>query len=252
MKIFIPSNIFTAAIALSLPNDLKEKFEITPSSEIAAKLEMDNDSVGFIPSLDIINHKELFVSKIIGISFDGNLSNSYLYFSNKGNDFNRLNLAGDVSINEILISKILFKEHYSKEIEITLSPQRIDFGLGNFLISGNDNFYKEYYENGMSFSDLTASMLEYPYVNFILASSNKELLEKFNELFHDTDKRIENNLEIIFKNLDVSSKVYNYFKKNYNSVYFELTENELNSYNEMLRIIFYNNIMDEIVEPKFV
>ncbi len=35
-------------------------------------------------------------------------------------------------------------------------------------------------KNGISFSDHIAELIDYPYVNFILASHSKEILKEFN------------------------------------------------------------------------
>ena len=112
MKILLPQNIFSAVLALSFPEDLKNKIEIRSSATIAKGLEDDSSSIGFLPSCDLIDHQDFFVSRKAFIAFDGLLSNSYLYFSPNQKDISEFLLRGDVSKNDILLAKILFSERF--------------------------------------------------------------------------------------------------------------------------------------------
>ncbi len=85
---------------------------------LTKKLNSEPGSVALIPTMDLINNKDLYISKSFGISFDGALSNSYLYYRAEQKDIKRINIAGDVSAVEVILCKILFKEIYNTEIEI--------------------------------------------------------------------------------------------------------------------------------------
>jgi hypothetical protein len=173
MRILIPQNVYSAIFAMTLPDEMKKFVEVKPSSVICTELEKDANAVGLMPSLDLYKHKELFVSSKLGISFDGVLSNTYIYFEPEQLDFTDLFLRGDVSTNEIILSKIMFSEKYSRDVNVVLDTKEIDFANNNYIIAGNENLEYNPIDKGMSFADQIASMIDYPYVNFVVASQKE-------------------------------------------------------------------------------
>jgi len=111
MNIIIPQNIFSTLFALTLPDNQKEKIIIKESSLIVKELEKNKDSVGIIPSFDLLRNPELFVSKKFAISFDGFLSNSYLYFKPEQTTLDKILLHGDISSNDLVLSKFFFQNN---------------------------------------------------------------------------------------------------------------------------------------------
>ena len=252
MNIVIPSNIYSAIFALTLNDELKTSVSSKPSSLISKDLETGSADIALIPSLDLINNRELFVSSKFGISFDGYLSNSYLYFKPSQNDFKDLLVQGDVSSNEIILSKIIFSEMYDSQVEIKLDTTEINMEENNYLICGDDNFKNKFFNKGLSFSDEVAELLDFPYTHYLLASKDKSLLEEFTNTLENLDKRIEDNIDKDLQTLNHKSVVQNIIKENMNTVYYELTENETEGLNELLRLPYFHGIMEEVVEIKFV
>lgn len=254
MNITIPQNIFGALIALYLPDELKSGICVKNASLISKDLAEDKCDVALIPSLDLINHKEFFVSAKAGIAFDGGLSNSFLYFaSDTEGDYKELALRGDISVNEILLAKILFSERFSTDVNITLDSAEINLGSKNYLISGNENLESfSNFERGISFSDLFAEVLNFPYVNFIFAAKEEKHLEKINEYFKDVDKKMEDKLAEYLGMIGLDEKINNYIKDHSGSVYFELTENEEQGLSELVKLIYYHGIIKDIIDVKFV
>lgn len=252
MKIQIPSNIFTAIFALNLPEKYRQSVETKPSSVIVKEIEEGKADVGLIPSLDLINHKELFISKKIAISFDGDLSNSYLYFKPNQNNFDSVKLQGDVTTNEVILSKILFKERFNSEVEIILDTDEIDFDNHNYLLCGNINLEKEYFDKGISFSDQVAAMINYPYTQYLLASKDQNMISQLNDDIKDLDKIIEDNLEENLSKIRFGNKVDDFLKTEFNSVYFEMTQNEVDGFTDLLRQPYYHTMIEDIFEIKFV
>ncbi|MFZ1291506.1 MAG: hypothetical protein WAR79_15530 [Melioribacteraceae bacterium] len=113
MKLIAPSNIFSSLFYLSIDEKSKPELILKESSLIINELSTNKNLIAIIPSLDLINHKELFVSEKFTIAFESFISNTYLYFANAQNNFNRLFLKGDISTNDVLLSKIIFKEIYN-------------------------------------------------------------------------------------------------------------------------------------------
>ena len=63
------------------------QFETIPSSVIVKQISNNQNSVGLIPTLDLLSNKDLFISSELGISFDALLSNAYIHFKRRaGND----------------------------------------------------------------------------------------------------------------------------------------------------------------------
>ena len=252
MNLYLANNIFSKIFLSALPADKNITPVFKDSALICSELEKDRSAVALIPTLELINHRALFVSSKIGISFDGPLSNSYLYFPDPEKSFTKLKVRGDISINEIILSKILFSERYSTNIEITLDA---GIELNNedvYLIMGNENFMSRDFSTGLSFSDMVAEMLDLPYVNFVFTSMDKESLAKFNGNFENIDINIEDNISSISDQLEVSDEVKNYVKVNIGSLYFEMTDNEKVAVKELVKLIYYHGIIDDIFDIKFI
>ena len=252
MKIIIPSNIYSAIFALTLNDEQKSTVISKPSSLISKELETGHADIALIPSLDLINNREFFISRKFGISFDGYLSNSYLYFKPSQNDFKDLLVQGDVSANEIILSKIIFSEMYDSQVDIKLDTADVNMDASNYLICGDDNFKNIFFNKGLSFSDEVAELLDFPYTHYLLASKDKSLLEEFTETLENLDKRIEDNIGKYLQTLNHKSEVQDIIKENMNTVYYELTDNETEGLNELLRLPYFHGIMEEVVEIKFV
>jgi len=252
LTIAIPQNIYSAIFALSLPEKFKENLSVKESSLIAKEIEQGNFDIGLISSCDLLSHKELYISRNVAISFDGPISNSYLYFIPEQNKFDKIYLKGDISSNEILLSKILFSERFDIEIECTIDTNPIEFENKNYLIAGienNDFFIKH---NGVSFSDQFVELIDYPYVNFVLAAKEKQTLIDFTAEVKELDTKIDDELDLYIDKLDLDSNFRTYLIENFDSIYYELTDNELDGLNEMLRLPYYHGIIKEVVELNLI
>lgn len=251
MKLIIPQNIYSAIFAMSLPDELKKNIEVKPSSVICNELEKDSNAIGLMPSMDIYKHKDLFVSSKLGISFDGVLSNTYIYFEPEQLSFNDLFLRGDVSTNEIILSKILFTEKYAQDVNLVLDTSPVDFDNRNYIVVGNENLDFNPVDKGMSFADQIASLIEYPYVNFVIASKNQGNIIELEHTLTSLDKKIEDNIEKYLSKIDISDNLYDSIVAELNSVYFEITENEKEALYELIKLPFYKGIFEEIIDVKF-
>jgi hypothetical protein len=252
MKILIPKNIFGALLSLNFPDNIKEKVEVMPSSMITSEIIKGNADVGLIPSLDLLNHPELKISGEIGISFDGLLSNAYLYFAPEQNSFEKINLRGDVSSNEIILTKIMFQERFDIEVEVTLDTKPVDFDENNYLIVGSENDEYVINKNGISFADQIAELIDYPYVNFVLASNDETRLTELVKLITGIDKKVEDDLFNLLSKMKLQKANEDLFIENIDSLYFELTQNEREALDELIKLTFYHGIVEEIKGLSFV
>lgn len=253
MKFITPKNIFTSLLLTSLSNEMNLDVQFKEASLISTELESNNDLLGIIPSCDLIKHQDLFVSRKIALSFDGILSNAYFYFTPNQNKFTDLYLSGDVSSNEIILSKILFKERYSSEIQLHLDTEKINRDEKNYLIIGDRNLGNGLYSGGLSYSDELSTMIFLPYVNFVIASKSKELIESFNNAIkNNVDDDVENSLKDYLDKSDLGIEIQNFISENFNSVYYEMTESEKEGLMELLQLPYFHGIYDDLFEVKFI
>lgn len=250
MKIAFPQNIFSSFISFKLVRNHNIVF--MPSALIIKNINNDEVDAGIIPSFDLIGNSKIFVSKKFGIAFDGNLSNAYLYFVPGKHEVKSIYLRGDITKNEVILSKILLKEKYNFEPEFILDSGDLNFEDKNYLISGRENYDYQISQNGISFADHVAEFIEFPYVNFIFASKDSEFIKTIDKELNFIDDSFEKNTDEIFNGTNFNSNLRQVYKDNLNSVYFDMTENENMGLIELLRLPYYHGIIQDIIEPNFV
>lgn len=235
-----------------LPQELKDSLIFREASVLSTELESGNADLALVPSCDLIKHPHFLVSSKVAISFDGLLSNAFFYFMPDQNKFSDVYMHGDISTNEIILSKILFKEKYSTDVQIHLDTARIAAGSKNYLIIGDTNLEHGLFNSGMSLSDEVSEMLFMPYVNFVAVAKEASYLEELHRALHDTDVLIEDNLDKLLKPFQIDEAAKEVIKSNFNSVYFEMTASEVDALKELLQLPYFHGITDDMVELKFV
>jgi hypothetical protein len=252
MRLIIPNNIFATLFLLSIDESERPEVLVKDSSLIVSELENDENSIALIPSLDLIDNRELYISSKLGLAFEGLLSNTYVYYLENNSEISKVFLRGDVSKNEVILSKIIFRERYNIEPEFSLDiNQSIDEDK-NYLVIGSQNWNNNFYKMGISFSEQISDILEFPYVNFLFASKNENLLKDFNKQFANVTKSIINSLEPNLQKIDLSDEVNNFILKEIPFVYFDFTEAESEGLKELLQLAYYHQIFDDIFNIKFV
>jgi len=252
MKLILPENIFSSILEAVLPQKSGIEIFHQQSSLICKDLEYNTSAVALLPTLDLVNHRNLFVSSKLCVSLDGMLSNSYFYFIEQEKTFQKIFLRGDVSLNEIILTKILFSEMYSSEIELTLDTSKITEAGRDVIVVGDENFHSWNYQSAISLADEVAELLNLPYVNFVFASHDKKALEEFNKQINPIDERIDGDIINIIKELNLSDKAKEFITENLGSIYFDMTDNEETAVNELVKLIFYHGIIDDMFDVKFV
>lgn len=252
MKMYFPSSIYTAMLGIMLPDELKSKIEVIPASLITEKLLKEEDSVGLIPSLDLLKHNDLFISRELAISFDGALSQSYFYFMPDQNKFDKILMRGDVTSNEVVLTKILFTEKFGFNTEIILDTGVVDFNDQNYLIAGQENNDYIIKQNAVSFSDQIADYVNYPYVNFLLSSTNSDLIKDVVSGLKNIDEKIEDDIFRILDKFNFNESLNKYVAENIDTVYFEMTDNEVDGLTELLKLPYYHGVTEDLFELKLV
>ncbi len=248
---YLPENVFAKLLLseLSDVNDFKKTY--LPSAVISKNLLANEDSIGIIPTLDLIHHPEFYISSKIGISFNALLSNAYLHFKENQHTINNFYIKGDVSSNEVILSKILLKELY--DIDLTPKLATPDFSVKDehVLIVGDENFNNELFLEGLSFSEEIIELIDAPYVNFVLASKNENLLKQFTEKHRD---------DFINGHPEADDKIFSNFSRNscdfiqvnLQHVLFDFEEQDLEGIKTLLQLPFYYGLIKSMIDLKFV
>lgn len=250
-KFYLPRNIFSRILLSEIEDKSELDIEFLPSSMISKRLSDDNNSVGLIPTLDLITNKDLFVSSEIGISFDALLSNAYIHFKEEQETIDELFLRGDVTSNEVILSKILFKEFYDVEIKTTLLSGEVTDFKNNILITGDENYEKELFLNGLSFAEEIIELINAPYVNFVLAGNSEEALKDFNSKYKSGfAKGHTDNYENLFPAFPQTS--LDFLSVNIQHLVFDFEDQDREGINQILQMPYFHGMIKDIIDVKFV
>lgn len=250
-KILLPQNIFSHILLSELNLDESIAVEFYPSALIAKKLSEDENSIGLIPTLDLLSFKDFFVSSKIGISFNALLSNSYIHFKEGQETLEQIFLKGDVTTNEIILSKILFKEFYDVSVAPTLVKDESAHIDDNTLIVGDENYVKELFLNGLSFAEEIIELLDAPYVNFILAGTSENVLKGFQEKYRDNlmNGHTED-YSTLLKGFTQTS--LDFISVNIQHIVFDLEDQDLEGIKTLMQIPYYHGIIKDMIDIKFI
>lgn len=252
MNIYFPQNIFTQLIKSSLPENMQEDIEFRPGALVTSEILGNKGSVGLIPTLDLIKHKDLFVSKSFGVSFESDLCNSYLYFLTHGKDIKNIYMSGDVTSNEAVVAKLILKELYGTEVELNLLTDLNQAEGKNVLLVGDENFIGDKFLSGISFAEEIIEVLSLPYVNFILASSDESALEDFHKSINDMQTKIYNLVEEESFGSEFSKVTKSSIRNGISSFICKLDEQDMHGIEQLLRLPFFHEIIPDIIEVKYV
>ncbi len=252
MKYLFPDNLFARFFAFSFSEEEKKQISFLPSAQITAALEKEADAVGLIPTLDLLKHEELFISKLGGVSFESEFCNSYFYYPSKGNQekVTEITLSGDVSSLEAILCKILFAELYDQDVKILLKTnQDTETPL---LLVGDTNLTNENYLNGISFADEVIEILSAPFVNYIFAAKGKETLTEFNNKFTLLIPKYYESILPFISSLDFSDELKEKIKQEFSSFVFEFDSMDIDGIAQLTRLPYYHGMIKEIIDIKFV
>lgn len=252
MKFLFPSNIYTKILSSIFSAEDRQSIQFYPSSLISKNLNVLENAVALIPTLDLLSHKDFVISKKMGISFDASICNSYIYFNHKELLDKEIVLAGDVSSNEAILVKILFQETYDAEVEIAL--EKIDGGSlnKNIILVGDRNFIEGRLDSAVSFAEEIIEMISAPYVNFVFASKSEESLAAF----HRNYSELISNADIVelFKaeNFHLPPISKKFLVENLQHTVFSFDEQDIEGIKQLLQLPYYHGIIKDLIDLKFV
>ncbi len=252
MKLIIPNNIFATLFILSIEDVKRPQIEVKEASLVSAELNNNEDAIGLIPSFDLITNKDFYVSRKFGIGFESGLSNSYLYYSAENDNVNKILLKGDITTNEVILSKIVFQERYNLSPEISIDMNEGFEENNTYLVVGSDNWMDQQYSSGTSFCEQASELIESPYINFVFASKNEKAIKEFNSMFDKMDAALLEGLSDNLNKIGLSNEINDFIKNEIESVYFDLTIREEKGLKDLLQLAYYYQIYDDIFDIKFV
>jgi hypothetical protein len=250
-KIFLPDNFYSRLFLTEIKPDKEFDVSFLPSPIISKRLNEEQNAVGLIPSIDLLTFKELYVSSRTGISFNALLSNSYLYFKENENSVDELSIAGDVTSNEIVLSKILFRELYNIDIKTRLITQDFLPAEDTSLIVGDKNFLEENFFNGLSFSEEIIELIDAPYVNFLLAGRSEQVLKNFVTRY-ETNLLDGHNNSFSELQSGFSELANDFIRINLQHVIFDFEDQDLEGIKYLLQLPYFYGIINEMIDVKFV
>jgi len=250
MKLLFPQNIFSSLLVETLPKEIVEGISYTQSSVLYSELETGRYDAVLIPSLEIIKDKELLVSRKMCIAFHSFLCNSYIYFSPEQKELTSLSVMGDISAHDVILGKYLFSEMYSKNVEFNLVTEKNkDVDLQNLMVVGDNNFENMKMLTAMSMSEEVSEMISFPYVNYILVSKSKAVIDELNKL-PDLNHIFDEDVERIINCQNISKEAKEYILEQAGALSFVMGENEEHGLVELLRLPYFYGMIDDIVELK--
>ncbi|MHC1737772.1 MAG: hypothetical protein AB9882_07155 [Ignavibacteriaceae bacterium] len=250
MNIYLPNNLFGRLAAKKFPERKTKEIYFLPVQQITTKLSEDEESVGLIPTLDLINHRELFVSSRLGISFDGSLNNSYYYFGENQKNIKDIYMIGDITSVEVILTKVLMSELYNITAEIHLSAGDELSKEKNYLVAGDRNFNGDLVLRGISLSEEVSDHLEVPFVNYILASNNEAIIKKLHKEITEIDEDFR--ISDLNEDYEFSEATEEYISNNLSSLVIKFDESDIEGIKQLLLLPYYYQIVEDIFEIKFV
>jgi len=254
MKYLFPNNLFSRFLAYSMPEEERNQLTFLPSAQLTSVLLKNKNAIGLIPTLDLIKHEELFISKLGGISFESDLCNAYFYYDTAEDQkkISEVTLLGDVSSVEVVLCKLLFAELYDQQVKISLQTDYKMATKTPVLIVGDTNFSGEKCLSGISFADEVIEILSAPLVNFVFASNAKESMEEFNKMFTALlPKYYESTLPFL-ASLDYSDAIKSNIKQEFSSFVFEFDSMDLDGIAQSTRLPYFHGMIKEMIDIKFV
>lgn len=252
MNIYLPDNIFTRILFTEFIDDDSINFRYFPSALLSKKVTETKNSIGLIPTLDLLNHKDFFISKNFGISFDESIGNSYLYFINQKSKVDEIVLSGDVSSNEGILTKILFRETYGVDVQMSFEKSNGGSANKNLVLIGDRNFIEGNLNSAISYAEEIIELVSAPYVNFILVSDSEELLKEFSLKISEKFSSFNPSESSEISSSLFNSSTKNYFKENLQHIIYKFDEQDIVGIKNLLQLPYYVGLIQDMIDIKFV
>lgn len=252
MKIASPNNIFTRLLFSCFDENKETNIIYNNSSLLTADLNSGKVDAALLPSLELLNNRDLFVSGNFALSFFRTLGNSYYYFKPGLNEITEIKLTGDISSLEVILTKILFREKYASDVNIELLPTVNNNELLNLMIAGDMNFQDDKYSTGLSFTEEITDMLGLPFVNYIFCAKEESTITKLNSLLESIKKDNSDAMEKVLKSYNFNETSMQYIEDELGGISFHFTSEIHTALHELLRLPYYHGMHDDMFDLKII
>jgi len=252
MNILLPHNIYTNLFAQALPESLHHTTTYKNASLLGKALAEKKADIVLLPVTDLLQHKDFFVSPRRGISFDGPLSNAYFYFAPEQQHIHKVTMVGDISGTEVLCTKILLRELYNEEAEISISANHKDLPESTLLLAGDVNFENDKFFSGMNMTEEIVDIINLPFVNYVFASLDEEKLKEFEKLTEGIEAKIYGIVDQEEWDFRLSPEAKEFFRDNIPHVVYEFDDQDKEGINQILRLPYFHGMTDDLMEVKYI
>lgn len=247
MQILSPNNLVSKLAISTLPKYLQNS-TLFFSEEILLNSVNSSDNLVLVPTNQLLIYPHLYVSRRFGVSFEGDFSNAYIYYSKSDDVVKDVYLKGEYASVEKMIAKIVLSEFYDLDVNI-IEINELNEQTQNYILVGDENFTESNIFKGISLGSQVVDLLELPYVNYVLVSRDEKSIREFNKSADDISDFID--LGFV-ENCIKTDKVSEYIKNNLASLVTKFNENDLQGIEELIRLPYYHQIIDDIVEVRFI
>ncbi|MCB0744651.1 MAG: hypothetical protein KDC67_12150, partial [Ignavibacteriae bacterium] len=101
-------------------------------------------------------------------------------------------------------------------------------------------------------SEYISDFLEYPYVNYLVASRDEEIINKFHLQNEDFNKTIIEKLSKILEKINLGDEINDFIYSNQFLMDFNFDVDQIEGYNQLIRLLYYHQIIDDLFDVKFV
>lgn len=252
-KFGLPNNLYTRLIKQVMTENLANRVVFSETPLLMKRLLSGEYQAVLVPVFELLNkdEEELFISSKYGLVLENDLSLSFLYFPPDTDEIEEIQVAGDVSSQDILLTKILLKESFEIEPKISLASKE-EKPQASLLLSGDLNFAQNRFMKGMNIAEHVAELLTLPYVSYILVSKSKDVLEELHHEFTGLNDALSELVETGGWDSGITPEVTEFLRVNVASIVLELIDDDRKGIEQLVQLPYFHQVVDEIPELRFV
>lgn len=247
--IAIPDNILANLFIAAFPENTFKDVKRIKSPELLTSLITGKCDFALIPTMELIKKPELVVSGNFGISLDGEISNSFYYFKSGQKSVNEIYLEGDISYQDVMLTKLIFKEIYGISPELKINTTGALPGE-NRVISGDENYRDDLLFDGLNMTGEVIEFLGYPFVNYVLTAKTEEKMSELEMSVSGKIREIYDILEDFQFPAIFSEQVIEYFDDMKNHIAFSFYEHHQEAIDNLIGFPFLLGMTEDVPDYK--
>ncbi len=249
MKLYLPDNFIGYILEQSLPEGLFSGVSYMRSGDLAGHAGSTPSDIFLAPSIDLTGKKELYISGKTAAIIDTKISTGFMYYPGNGADnLSRIGVSGDFCKQDIILAKLMFNELYGSDPEIKITGSELPDDYDALLLMGNGNFTKDQFKNGIAWSDEVIELLDSSFVQYSFTSDDADSLKLLNSYADEIDERAVQIKLGFLKDKGYGKEAQKFVYESLNYLNFKMTEDDIESFNNLVRLPYFAGIYKEIPE----